>query len=91
MKKAVELKEQFPEVPITIVIPSTTTDSCSVAVNEDLMSNIKSQLPNGATVVETTSKITVPESGFGDHYIEFGGYDARRSGEREVSGIKIVL
>ena len=34
--------------------------------------------------------MTIPESGFGDHYIEIGG-DCRTSGERKVDGIEIIF
>jgi hypothetical protein len=34
----------------------------------------------------------VPESGFGDHYIEFGDKDARQAGERTITGgVEIIL
>ncbi|MBR3264275.1 hypothetical protein IKF94_03580 [Candidatus Saccharibacteria bacterium] len=91
IKKASELKKQFPEVPITVFIPNTTTASCSVTVSaEELAARI--EFPTGATVLDVTDgSFNIPASGFGDHYIEFGGKGARTPGERQASGIEIVL
>ena len=91
VKKAAELKNQFLEVPITVFIPGSTMGSCSVGMSaEELATRV--DLPLGATARDVASgRFNVPESGFGDHYIEFGEGDARKFGERNVSDVEIVL
>ena len=91
IKKATELKRQFPEVPISIFIPGSTIESCGVITSAKELTT-KLELPAN-TIIEDSSdkKFIIPESGFGDHYIEFGGQEARKSGERLVSGIEITL
>lgn len=85
IKKANELKKQFPEVPISIFIPNTTkelTDEMKVRI----------RLPKGATIQEAPNRVfSIPKSGLGDHYVEFGGDEPRKVGKLTVSGIEIVL
>ena len=90
LKKARELKNEFPEVPISIIIPKSSILSCGADIDAI---GISKKLGLGDDFIDINNKtITVPESGFGDHYIEFGDRGARISGPREVpSGIEIVI
>ncbi|MCR5832823.1 MAG: hypothetical protein K6G36_02715 [Candidatus Saccharibacteria bacterium] len=93
LKKASSLKKQFPEAPITIFVPRSTSDSCSMTISAEELSG-KINLPSGATISDSFASFNVPKSGFGDHYIEFGleqTMDARASGSRTAKGIEIVL
>ena len=90
LKKARSLKEQFPEVPISIILPNSSMHSCGVEMSAEELSQ-KLESKDGLTFLAFEGEtVTVPKSGFGDHYIEFGG-DARTSGSRAVNGIEIVL
>ena len=85
-----ELKKRFPEVPITVVIPDSSSYSCSVSLNEEDLSSLG--VDGDVEVRELVKEeVLVPKSGYGDHYIEFGHLDARSSGERSVRGLEIVL
>lgn len=89
VKKAKELKGQFGEVPISIVIPSTTFISCNTIPSvEDL--SIK--LDTGLAIQEVPEiGLTVPKSGFCDHYVEFGNGSARHTTRTVTYGIKITV
>ena len=88
-KKARALKEQYPEVPISIFITSSGASSCSVPIDsENLLAHLASI--EGVTVESGTRVVDIPESGYGDHYIEIGG-GARISGERTVYGIEVIF
>ncbi len=92
IKKARDLKRQFPEAPISIIIPKNTFSSCSVASGaRELRDFLGSQ--EGMMVSDVTGrKVNVPESGFGDHYIEFENTVGPRAfGEREINGVEIIL
>ncbi|MBO4854863.1 hypothetical protein J5500_00455 [Candidatus Saccharibacteria bacterium] len=88
-KKARALKDKYPEVPISIFITTTGASSCSVPIDsENLLAHLASI--EGATVRSDTRVVDIPESGYGDHYIEIGG-EARESGPRMVSGVEIIF
>lgn len=92
LKKARELKRQFPEVPISIVIPSTSLNSCGVSMDAEGLSErlATTEAIDIANIQEM--RVVVPESGFGDHYIEFGDGGARDAGERTITGgVEIIL
>ncbi len=91
LKKARGLKEQFPETSISIIIPSTTMGSCSTSMTaEELLGKLGSS--DGTTATDLESElVTVPESGLGDHYIEFGHGSPRDAGEKIIEGIEIII
>lgn len=88
-KKARALKKQFPEVPISVFITSSGALSCGVPIDSE---NLLAHLVNieGVTVERGNRTVDIPESGYGDHYIEIGG-GARISGERTVYGIEVIF
>ncbi len=90
LKKAHELKSEFPEVPISVILPGSSIMSCSTSLDAAELSR---RIGSGDGFEDIRDKtVTVPESGFGDHYIEFGDRAARISGPRKVSsGIEIVI
>ncbi|MCR5572961.1 MAG: hypothetical protein K6F57_04300 [Candidatus Saccharibacteria bacterium] len=89
IKKAKGLKRKFPEARISIFLTNASASSCGTSLSKGLLERLG--IPQGAEVIERSAlKVNIPESGFGDHYIEIGG-DARTSGERDVSGIEIIL
>lgn len=92
LKKARALKSQFPEVPISVTIPNSTLSSCGTSLDADDATNLGLfSLSETNRIIDLSGeKIDVPVSGFGDHYIEFGG-GARSAGSRQVSGIEIIL
>jgi len=92
VKKARDLKGRFPEVPISIVLPDSSMLSCGVSMNSIELAE-QMGLIDGADVIDIGGEVvTVPESGFGDHYIEFGDMAyPRAAGERIVRGIEISL
>ena len=92
LKKARALKSQFPEVPISVTIPASTLASCGTSLDASGATNLGLfSLSKTNRIIDLSGeKIDVPVSGFGDHYIEFGG-GARSAGSRHVSGIEIIL
>lgn len=89
LKKAHELKSEFPEVPISVILPDSSIMSCSTSLDAAELSR---RIGSGDSFKDIGDKtVIVPESGFGDHYIEFGHDQARVSGPRTVSGIEIVI
>jgi hypothetical protein len=87
VKKMRLLHEKFPDVNTSIFIPQNSM--ASVSLNSELLTqNLGDSTVEISTVNNT--KITVPQSAFGDHYIEFGGY-ARGAGERIVNGIELKI
>lgn len=90
LKKAQDLKQQFPEVPISIILPQTSMGSCSTTMTAKELAQKLSSTENLTLSDADSLLVTVPKSGFGDHYIEFGG-NARTAGPRNVSGIEIRL
>ena len=92
LKKARALKRQFPEVPISVTIPRSTLSSCGMRLDGGSASDLGlfSLLETDRITDLTDEEVNVPISGFGDHYIEFGG-GARSAGNRRVSGIEIIL
>lgn len=89
LKKAHELKSEFPEVPISVILPDSSIKSCSASIDATELSR---RISSGDSFKDIGDKtVIVPESGFGDHYIEFGGVNARASGPRKVSGIEVVI
>ncbi|MBP5656644.1 hypothetical protein J6X15_03620 [Candidatus Saccharibacteria bacterium] len=90
IKKAKSLKRKFPEARISIFLTGASATSCGTILNMSLLGRLG--LPQGAEVIERSAlKVDIPKSGFGDHYIEINGDDARMSGERKVDGIEIIL
>lgn len=92
LKKARALKSQFPEVPISVTIPRSTLSSCGMSLDAGSASDLGLfSLSETDRITDLTDEeVNVPISGFGDHYIEFGG-GARSAGSRQVSGIEIIL
>ena len=90
-KKARALKKSFPKVPISIFVTSNGASSCSVPIeSEGLLAQLQGL--DGVSVEVGDRTVNIPESGFGDHYIEIGHPDyCRKAGERNVSGIEIVF
>ena len=91
VKKAKELKKRFPEARISVLLTASSAMSCAARLDaRELASHIG--VPQTATVVEHESLgVEIPESGFGDHYIEINEGSARRAGRREVGGIEIIF
>ena len=91
VKKAKELKKRFPEARISVLLTASSAMSCAARLDaRELASHIGA--PQTATVVEHESLgVEIPESGFGDHYIEINEGSARRAGRREVGGIEIIF
>lgn len=93
-KKARELKEKFPEAPISILITDASMSSCGVDLSEE---QLKIELEGGeydlsnVSIRKTKAIVDEPKSGYGDHYIEYSGGSARQAGKRSVSGIEIVF
>lgn len=88
-KKARALKDKYPEVPISIFVTTNGASSCSVPIDSgNLLTHLASI--EGVTVRSSTREVNIPESGYGDHYIEIGG-DARTSGMRMVSGVEVIF
>ncbi len=87
VKKAKALKEQFPEVPITVTIPiSTNTAGFSPSSLEGILGEM------GVEEVRNIEAVAnEPKSGFSDHYIEYGPDSPRQAGPRQFSGIEIVI
>ena len=90
IKKAQVIKQQFPEAPISIIIPNGTLSSCGVSMDAETLKNSIDTLKDSVVIDIQDRNVSVPESGFGDHYVEFGG-SARIAGDRPVSGIEIIL
>ena len=92
LKKARALKSQFPEIPISVTIPNSTLASCGTSLDASEATNLGLfSLSETNRIINLSGEIIdVPVSGFGDHYIEFGG-EARSAGSRQVSGIEIKL
>ncbi len=89
LKKAHELKSEFPEVPISVILPESSILSCSA--NVDAM-ELSKKLDSGDSFGNVDGKtVIVPMSGFGDHYIELNKGNERIPGSRAVSGIEIVI
>ncbi len=91
VKKAKELKKRFPEARISVLLTASSAMSCAAKLDaRRLASHIG--VPQTATVVEHESLgVEIPESGFGDHYIEIDEGSAREAGRREVGGIEIIF
>ena len=88
-KKARALKDKYPEVPISIFVTTNGASSCSVPIDSgNLLTHLASI--EGVTARSSTREVNIPESGYGDHYIEIGG-DARVSGMRMVSGVEVIF
>lgn len=88
-KKARALKDKYPEVPISIFVTTNGASSCSVPIDSgNLLTHLASI--EGVTVRSSTREVNIPESGYGDHYIEIGG-DTRTSGPRMVYGVEVIF
>ena len=90
-KKARALKKSFPKVPISIFVTSNGASSCSVPIeSEGLLTQLQGL--DGVSVEVGDRTVNIPESGFGDHYIEIGHPDyCRKAGERKAFGMEIVF
>ena len=92
LKKAKDLREKFADAKISIIVPYECMGSCGCNMAamelEELMGD---QLP--AAVDFAKKNTTIPKSGYGDHYVEFGtGGGARVPGDRMISsGIEIII
>jgi hypothetical protein len=90
MKKAKDLKARYPEVKISIFATRQSASSCGVSLDEGRLREMVGIPDEVEVITREKETVFVPESGFGDHYIEFGGGE-RTSGEREVDGIEIIF
>ena len=73
-------------------MPSTSLNSCGVSMDAEGLSErlATTEAIDIANIQEM--RVVVPESGFGDHYIEFGDGGARDAGERTITGgVEIIL
>lgn len=87
-KKYRQVKDRFPNIPVSVYISSAAMNSGGVS-SEILMQRLKEQVGTGISMEAISSaKVTVPQSASGDHYIEFGG-GVRQAGTREVGGVLI--
>ncbi len=91
LSKARNLKRQFPEVPISIIIPSSSLNSCGVRLDAAELSDRMMDNAGISMADVQNVRINIPRSGFGDHYVEFGEEDERKVGERRIDGIEVVL
>ncbi len=93
-KKARELKEKFPEAPISILVTGASMTSCGVDLDEE---QLRAELEGGEydlsniSIRRTEAVVDEPESGYGDHYIEYSNLGPRQAGKRSVSGLEIVF
>jgi hypothetical protein len=89
IKKASKLASEYSETPISVFVPFSSGESCLVEMDDLEGFSRKLNLPEGARVTLCNDNIVdVPMSGYGEHYIEFGG-DERTAGKRSVSGFEI--
>ena len=90
VKAGRELKRIYPEVRLSAYVTSASAGSCGVPLDENRLREMV-DIPNEIKLVSRKEEtVTIPESGFGDHYIEIGG-GCRTSGERKVDGIEIIF
>ncbi len=94
VKKMDQLKKQYPQAKLSIVVSDTAM--ASVGLNESLLRNkiegIGIQPERAVPIPEVL--VTIPASAGGDHYIEFGsaptgGTHARLAGPRKTGGVMI--
>jgi len=91
-KKARELRRQFPNVPFSIFVTDAALASCCTSVSaESLATDLAEFGIRRSNVVPVKgAKVVQPQSGYGDHYVEYGG-SARKAGERDVNGFQIII
>jgi hypothetical protein len=88
LKKQKMLKQKFPEAKIGIFVPNIVL---SGALSPEMLINKLKENNNIDATLETVD-VDIIKSAMSDHYIEFGGNgDARKSGARQVRGIRLSL
>ncbi len=90
VKKASALNTGFPDAKMSVFVSRSALASAGITRGM-LEERVKREQGGGEGLVFEEideADVTVPESAFGDNYIEFGG-DPRTAGERKVSGLRI--
>jgi hypothetical protein len=85
IKKYNELKKQFPNLNLNIIIPDSIVFSGTISDNS-LREKLEISLENYLDMSKDEVAINVIPSSVGDHYVEFGG-GARTFGERKVNAL----
>ena len=91
-KKASELRRQFPNVPFSIFVTDAALASCCTSVSAESLATDLAEfgIRRSNVVPVKDAKVVQPQSGYGDHYVEYGG-SARKTGERDVGGFQIII
>jgi len=84
--KMTKLREAFPDMKLSIFIPKNTLTS--VGTSAEILKD--QYLTSDLTVSDESLTVDIPQSEFGDHYVEFGG-EAREPGQREVQGVMLRM
>ncbi len=94
-KKAKLLKRQFPSAKLGVFVPEGAIESAGSSLQaQDLIEELG--IPK-MRISTTTRNVTQPESGFGDHYVEYDitssndDTEPREAGERQIDGIEILF
>ncbi len=84
------IKERFPDCPLGVFVTSAALRTGAASADQ-LIPALTKALGKKVHVENTTLEVDVAKSALGDHYIEFGGGNARAAGKRTVTGLMISL
>ncbi len=91
LKKYAALHKNFPEAKLSVLVTDAALASAGLGVNDAQKRITEAFEASLDQTITGPVSVNIPESAFGDHYVEFGNKGARISGERTTAGLRIVL